>query len=88
MDRIKLKKKLDDLKVTPVEYSLYGTLEPDRMILFEFYGKWIVFYLDSFSHRTNEKTFYSEDEACKYMLEQFIGLYQSRKRSGLETGRK
>ena len=88
MNREELKIKLDGLKISPIQYSLYNKLDPDRMVMYDFYGKWIVFYLNGEGKRTNEHTFYSEAEACQFMLDQFIGFIQFRDKNGLETGRK
>ncbi|HWY98711.1 MAG TPA: hypothetical protein VNY36_06480 [Bacteroidia bacterium] len=82
MNREELKKLLDTLKILPKEYSLYNVLDSDRMILYNFYEKWIVFYLNGSGARINEKTFYSEDEACRYLHHQFVDfiLYREKHR--------
>ena len=59
-----LKTKLDLLGIKPSQYSLNGDLIPDRLILFQNYYIWEVFYLDERGRREYEKKFSSEDEAC------------------------
>ena len=71
MDRNELKHKLDDLSVFPGFYSLGGDLLPDRIVLFNNYGVWEVFYFDERGNKENEITFSSENEACEYIHEYF-----------------
>ncbi|MCS6973596.1 MAG: hypothetical protein N2044_05610 [Cyclobacteriaceae bacterium] len=71
MNREELKQKLDELKVYPGFYSLEGELLPDRIVLYQNYAKWEVFYFDERGNRDNEKVFFSESEACNYIYEHF-----------------
>jgi hypothetical protein len=80
MNREELKTLLDALRIKPTDYSLDNTLDPDRMILYSFYGEWIVFYLNSHGKRTNERKFTSESDACKYLYDQFLGYVEHHKK--------
>lgn len=71
MNKIELKKKLDLLRVNSHRYSLDGELLADKIILYNSYHKWEVFYLDERGGRNNEKIFYSENEACEYIYKLF-----------------
>lgn len=71
MNRDKLKKELDKLGVDPNEYSLYGSIESDKIVLYQNYFKWEVFYFDERGGRNEEKVFYSEEDACLYIYELF-----------------
>ena len=74
MDKTELKEKLDLLGINEKFYSLSGTLLPDRVILYNSYEKWLVFYLDERGNRNDEQTFYSENEACQYIYNKFKRL--------------
>jgi hypothetical protein len=54
VDKTKLKEKLDLLAVNENFYSLSGTLLPDRVILYNSYEKWLVFYFDERGNRNDE----------------------------------
>jgi len=71
MDIVELKNKLDDLNVYSGFYSLDGSLLPDSIVLYHNYTKWEVFYFDERGNRDNEKTFFSENDACSYIYEYF-----------------
>ena len=71
MNREELKNKLDELKVNPLIYSLYGELLSDRMVLYQSCDDWIVFYFDERGNRDNEKIFNSESDSCKYIYKEF-----------------
>ncbi|MFV0237437.1 MAG: hypothetical protein ACK5HU_02735 [Flavobacteriales bacterium] len=62
-----LKTKLDRLGIAPSYYSLDGSLEPDRIILYRSYSIWEVFYFSERGTRPDEKKFSSEEEACIYV---------------------
>lgn len=70
MDIKRLKEKLDQLDVNPAYYSLNGELNVG-IVLYCNYSKWEVFDLDERGGRSNVHTFYSESEACEYILEYF-----------------
>lgn len=71
MNRQELKYNLDKLNVYPGFYSLNGELLPDRIVLYENYTKWEVFYFDERGNQTNKQFFLSESDACNYIYEQF-----------------
>lgn len=71
MNRSDLKNKLVELNVYPSFYSLDGDLLPDRIVLYQNYAKWEVFYFDERGNRDKEKVFFSENEACEYVYEYF-----------------
>jgi hypothetical protein len=72
MTRDELKYQLDLLKVNPNFYSLDGELLPDRMVIYNSYKEWQVFYFDERGNRNSIKTFNSEDKACKCLYDHFI----------------
>lgn len=67
MNRTDLRDKLNSLRVKPELYSLEGELLPDRIILYNSYNTWEVFYLGERGERSDMKLFSSEDEACEYI---------------------
>jgi hypothetical protein len=71
MDKLELKKRLDDLEINPDYYSLEGELLPDRIVLYQNYNLWEVFYFDERGYRDNNKVFHSEGEACDYIYNYF-----------------
>ena len=71
MDLIELKRKLEELGVNPLYYSLDSGLKSDALILYKNYSKWEVFYLDERGSRHEKGIFYTEDEACQYFINEF-----------------
>lgn len=71
MNKNKLKYKLDNLNIYRGYYSLEGELLPDRIVLFQNFDIWEVFYFDERGNRNNEKVFTSESEACEYIYNHF-----------------
>lgn len=71
MNKVELKSKLDELGVYNGFYSLDGELLPDRLVLFQNYEKWEVFYFDESGNRSKEKMFSSESEACEFIYQYF-----------------
>ena len=53
------------------DYSLYGSLDWNKIILYENYSNWEVFYLSERGTRDNFHVFHTEDEACQYILNEF-----------------
>lgn len=53
-------------------YSLSGDLEPGRIILYENYSKWEVFYYDERGKRSMLKTCLTEEEACMFIHQQLM----------------
>jgi len=78
MNRDELKHQLYELKVRSTEYSLDGELLPDRMVLYNSYNDWIVFYLDERGNRNDEKKIDSESEACNYIYKEFKSIMRMR----------
>lgn len=66
-----IKKELDKLGVNPNEYSLNGNIESDKIVLYQNYSKWEVFYFDERGGRNCEKVFCNEEDACSYIYELF-----------------
>lgn len=75
MNRVELIKKLDGLNVPNSFYDLDGNLLPDRIILYNSYNDWIVFYLDERGNRHEQKVFNSEVKALNYIFERFDSQY-------------
>ncbi len=71
MNKVKLKEKLDNLAVNEKFYSLNGNLLPDRVILYNSYDQWLVFYFDERGNKNEERIFNSENEACQYIYNYF-----------------
>ena len=71
MNRLVLKHKLDEMGVNENDYSLYGSLDWNKIILYENYSNWEVFYLSERGTRDNFHVFHSEEEACQYILNEF-----------------
>ncbi len=71
MNKQKLEEKLDNLAVNKNFYSLNGNLLPDRVILYNSYDKWLVFYFDERGNRNEEQIFNSKNEACQYIYNYF-----------------
>jgi hypothetical protein len=71
MNRLVLKRKLDEMGVNENDYSLYGSLDWNKIILYENYSNWEVFYLSERGTRDNFHVFHSEEEACQYIFNEF-----------------
>lgn len=71
MNRTDLKKKLDDLNISDKKYSLFGTIEPDKIIL-EWSFKWEIYYFDERGNTHKIASLNSESEACDYFLNLMI----------------
>lgn len=79
MNRQDLKHKLDEMGIDENYYSLSGNLEWDKIILYENYSNWEVFYLSERGTRDNLHVFHSEDEACQYIHQEFQKLQNIQK---------
>lgn len=71
MNKFILKKKLDFLNIDKNSYSLDGVSLPDRIVLYNSYQNWEVFYFDERGNKDDEKIFHSEEEACNYIYKLF-----------------
>lgn len=85
MNREELIQKLNTINVNPNLYSLYGELLPDRIILYNSYNDWIVFYFDERGNRNNEKIFHSEQDACEYIYKYFSHQMEIAKKYNANT---
>ncbi len=74
MNKSELIKLLKKINIPTSHYSLDGELLSDRMIIYNSYEKWIVFYLDERGNRNEEKEFDSESKALSYLYERFKEL--------------
>lgn len=72
MNRTELKEKLETLGIKNRNYSLYGDLNSGSIVLYHSYYEWQVFNLNDRGVRESFKVFNSEEEACKYILDEFI----------------
>ena len=66
MDKLELRRRLNQHRVRPDHYSLDGRLKNDAFILEETHGKWTVFYFER-GDRYDERVFDSEERACGYI---------------------
>lgn len=71
MNKDELKKELDKLGINSNEYSLNGDIDSDKIVLYQNYDKWEVFYFDERGGRNDEKVFCHEEDACSYIYELF-----------------
>ncbi|MDB4872929.1 MAG: hypothetical protein JWL97_3933 [Gemmatimonadales bacterium] len=71
MNRSSLKQLLDAEHVHPQSYDLDGGLPNERYCLEERASGWSVYYSERGS-RTGERTFPSEDEACRDLLDRLL----------------
>lgn len=75
MTKIELIKKLKELGYADF-YSLDGSLDPDRRILYHNYSKWEYFYFDERGNRDPIKIFLSEEEAYDYIYKDALRTYE------------
>jgi|KBSMisStandDraft_5_1062788.scaffolds.fasta_scaffold173685_2 hypothetical protein len=69
MDRESLKRALQIEKICPTAYDLAeGTPENESYVIRESFGVWNVFYSER-GREIGKREFYSEAEACQYLLE-------------------
>lgn len=71
MNKSDLRNKLDLLGIDTNAYSLDGELLPDRIVLYNSYEDWEVFYLDERGKKNDKMIFHSEGQACEYIFEIF-----------------
>lgn len=67
MNRLELFRLFEKEGVSPNRYSLYGELLPDRIVLYENYDRWEVFYFDERGKKNILKVCRSEESACEYI---------------------
>jgi hypothetical protein len=68
MNRSELEKLLVQEGVSPLAYSLGGGLPSEQYVLDQSPRGWSVYYSER-GRRTRERSFASEDEACRYLFE-------------------
>ncbi len=67
MNREELSSKLNEEGFETHLYSLYGDLLPDRIILYENYNNWEIFYIDDRGGRHILTICHSENNACWFL---------------------
>lgn len=72
MNRNKLLQVLNKEGISPNKYSLYGELQSDKIILYENYNVWEIFYLDERGGRQILKRCRSEEEACGFLHQTLV----------------
>lgn len=72
MNRNKLKENLDNLGINPIVYNLDGSISNPGTVLFYNYGKWEIIDVGDKGEQTIIKVFLTEDEACQFILNEFI----------------
>jgi hypothetical protein len=85
MNRKELIYNLKLLGINPKQYSLFGDLIPDTIVLFQNYHRWEVFYLDERGNRDNEKIFNSENDACLYIYKIFHNSKDIEEKFSIQT---
>ena len=71
MNRNELQVTLIENKITPIAYSLGGGLPNEKYVLDQGVDKWSVYYSER-GQKSGERTFNTEDEACRYMQKLLI----------------
>jgi hypothetical protein len=84
MNRFDLEGQLKLLGVNDSEYSLWGELKSDSIVIIHNYNKWEVFYFDERGGRNDEFEFKSEDEACSYVYKLFIDAKEVQLKFGIK----
>jgi hypothetical protein len=72
MKRTELSKVLEYEGIPSDWYSLYGDFLADRVVLFENYGKWEIFYVDERGGRNVLKICGSEESACDFIHQEML----------------
>ena len=84
MNKIELKKQLDELWIRNADYSLDGNLKPMATILLFSNSKWYAFDYDERGRVQDKMQFDTEDQACQAMLSRMIRLKEFRKTYNLK----
>ena len=72
MKRGELKKALRKMGVLPYEYNLNGKGRKDERLCMEFVNdEWHVYYIER-GVKTTDESFASEEEACRFIYEEFL----------------
>lgn len=72
MNRLELFRLFEKEGVSPNRYSLHGELLPDRIVLYENYDRWEVFYFDERGKKNILKVCRSEESACEYIHQELL----------------
>lgn len=67
-----LKLKLQELGIPQNIYSLKGNISNPGTVLYKNYAKWEVINVGDKGEQKITKIFYTEEEACQFILNQFI----------------
>jgi hypothetical protein len=84
MDKVELKRKLDDVGIRPEDYSLDGILKPMATVLKLLNSKWCTFDYDERGRVQDERIFDTEDQACQDILNRMIELKRFREKFNLK----
>lgn len=79
MTRARLGALLDDENVSRDSYELHGGRADEALVLEERGGAWIVYYAER-GLRSGERTFRTQDEACRFMLDMLLRDPSTRRR--------
>jgi hypothetical protein len=74
MNKLELEDKLREFGCLD-RYSLDGSLDPDRYVLYHNYSKWEYFFFNEKGGRDYIKTFFSEKEAYDYIYKDALRWY-------------
>lgn len=74
MNKSELENKLKEFDCLD-QYSLDGSLDSNRYILYHNYSKWEYFFFNEKGGREYIKTFFSEEEAYDYIYENTLRWY-------------
>jgi len=67
-----LKEKLQELNIPESIYNLNGDISNPGMILYKNYDKWEIIHVGDKGEQIIAKIFYTEEEACQFILNEFI----------------
>jgi len=84
MNKIELKRELNELGIKPEDYSLDGTLKPMATILEFSNSKWYTFDYDERGRIQDKEVFNTEDQACRHILDRLIQLKEFRERYNIK----
>ena len=67
-----LKKKLQELGIPENIYSLNGSVSNTGTVLYRNYDRWEIIHIGDKGEQKIIKIFYTEEEACQFILDEFI----------------
>ena len=65
-------------------YSLDGSLDPDKYILYHNYSVWEYFFFDEKGGRSNMRFFHSEEEAYDFIYQDALSFHQTSEKYGIK----